>query len=224
MARPEIWDFPDTKALIRAAAAMLRALALASTKRHGRMALALGADPSCLALAEAFAGLNSPPIDWKRVFVFLTDQQAMDSPDRGRDALVKALVDRTDMPLSNLFAPQPDAGQDAARQYQEELARFFGQEPESGALPTFQAVVLNLDSEGSLNCAKTRDSGQWVADNGTGVCLTFPLMEQAENLILLARAGHKDLLKRVRKGKEKEHPLALLKPVGRQVWFLDKST
>jgi 6-phosphogluconolactonase len=124
-----------------------------------------------------------------------------------------------------------------AREYQEEIARTFGVDPD-GPPPAFDLILLGMGADGHTaslfpGTPALNEGRRWVVENrvetlGTErITLTAPMINRAREVrVLIAGAEKASALKAVLEGPRDPHrlPSQLLAPTsGRLVWLIDRA-
>lgn len=233
---------PDAEAVSRAAAQDLVELARAAIVERGRFCVALSGGSTPRRMYEILA--EAPrwaEIDWRRVEVFWGDERAVppEHPDSNYGATAAVLLGKVGIAtdcIHRVHGELPDP-EDAAAQYQDEIARVFGTPPD-GLPPVFDLVLLGMGPDGHtaslfpysqpLTERRRWVVGYQVARLGKArITMTPPILNRAAEIRLLVTGADKaGVLREVLTGpREPERlPVQLVVPeAGRLVWFLDRA-
>jgi 6-phosphogluconolactonase len=245
MQSPEIKIFPDRAALTRDAARRFVACAREAIDARGRFAVALsgGTTPR-----DLYALLATPEfaaqVDWSRVHVFFGDERAVppDHADSNFKMVHDVLLARVPLPAPNIQRIRAElAADDAAREYENTLRKFFTQEGNPGnegnTCPRFDLILLGLGADGHTaslfpRTRVLREPSRWVAAerieklNANRITLTTPVINAARNIIwLVAGADKAAIVRAVLRGEYRpdDLPAQLIAPRdARVVWLMDR--
>jgi len=233
---PDVRVYPDLAAMSSAAAELILSLARQAVASRGRFAAALsgGSTPRQLYLLLA-ASPYREALPWQHMHVFWADERCV-PPDHNNSNYRLAnetFLAKAPIPAGNVHRIRGEAEPgDAARQYEGELAAFFG----PGAVPAFDLVLLGIGEDGhtaslfpgsSLLRERTRlampvPRAQPAPER---VTLTLPVLNAAAQVIFLAAGASKaSILHEVLEdGNPKDCPAGLVKPLrGSLTWMLDR--
>lgn len=190
----------DATSAAQAAAEAIARLAITAIDDRSRFRIAVsgGSTPGPM-----FEHLATLPIDWQRVELFQVDERIVpdDDPDRNWADVLATLVDRVDIPVSNLY-PMPVARGSAsyvATRYQDALRE------RCGTPPVLDVVHLGLGDDGHTASwppgDPVTDIDDWdVASVGPyrghdRVTLTVPAVNRARRILFLVagQAKHEAL-------------------------------
>ncbi len=242
MSKPEVWKYPDAEALSRGAAAFIRELANFSLRRQDRFSLVLsgGATPRRLYELLPISSTHSA-IDWPRVHLFFGDERCA-PPDHelsNYNLARQVLLERIAIPEQNVHRIKAEReAEAAARDYAQQIGRFFEQEPDTLPPPSFDLILLGLDKDGHTaslfpNPSLPEDSPQWVVPvlqpqappKVARVSFTPALINNAKVVAFLALGKDKaPVISNVFDAPwaGSSYPAALVRPKGRLIWFLDE--
>jgi 6-phosphogluconolactonase len=228
--------FPDVAGLSRAASEETLRLANAAVARKGRFDLALSGGKTPRRLYEVWAEEYAGQFPWPRMHFFWGDERYVphDHPDSNYRMAREALLDRVTVPASNVHpmptdSPRPE---DAAQTYEATLRAHFGNEPD------FDLVLLGIGPEGHTaslfpGSSALEERQHWVlavqapAEPPVRLTLTLPVLNRARNVFfLVAGTDKRDIVKILLSKPAPEltkYPAALIHPVGKLTWFLDKA-
>jgi 6-phosphogluconolactonase len=235
---------PDVDSLAVRAANMIVSVAREAIAQRGRFTLVLagGSTPEKtyqrLATSETAA-----QIDWSKTWLFFGDERFVpaDNPASNFGMVQRSLLRHGRVPLENVFpipTECPSAGQ-AARQYGEEIARFFGQAADTARPPSFDLIILGLGDDGhtaslfpGMPALEVDDA--WLTSSPPGVLpppvdrvtMTFPILNQARHVSFLV-AGEKKapVLQEILEGEPPvtKYPAAGIRPLaGKAGWLIDE--
>lgn len=235
----------DAEALAARAAEMIVAAAREAIAQRGRFTFVLsgGSTPEMtyqqLARPEAVS-----KIDWSRTFIFVGDERFVpyDNAASNFGMFQRSLLAGVPVPKANLF-PMPtdgDSADQAALQYAQTLAHFFGLDAETFPPPSFDMLLLGLGDDGhtaSLFPEKPALAvdDAWVTSSPPGVLpppvervtFTFPLLNRARQVLFLV-AGEKkaEVVREILEGNPSvsKAPAAGVRPEsGGITWLIDEA-
>jgi 6-phosphogluconolactonase len=232
----EIKVAPDSSTLADWAAGEFVTLAGQALQAGSRFSVALegGSTPR-----QLYARLIAARVDWKKIHFFWGDERCLppDHKDSNYRMAQEALLSHIPVPLENIHRiPGELPGQDAAREYAEDLRLYFG-----SLTPRFDLVLLGLGSDGhtaSLFPGKptVNETTCWVAavvhdipppPLVDRVTLTLPVLNAAAHvLFLVSGLGKAEILARVLHGPYQPDllPAQAVKPVnGTLRWLVDEA-
>jgi len=234
--------FPDGEALSRAAAAEFIDLSQPAIAARRRFAVALAGGATPRRIYELLADHERrDQVDWRRVEFFWGDERTVppDHPDSNYAMAAGALLAKLALPSEQVHliqAERPDH-QQAARDYQIEIARFFGVSPD-GPPPAFDLILLGMGADGhtaslfpysgALRERHRYVVSQYVAKlQAERITLTFPIINHASEIrVIVAGLEKAPALSEVLEGPPDPErlPSQLLAPVaGRLVWLVDRA-
>jgi 6-phosphogluconolactonase len=237
MAR-SILGFSDGEAAARHAAIAFTRLAKKAIWDRGvfHVALAGGRTPrrtyELLATAEF-----RRRVEWSSVQIYFGDERAVepDHPDSNFNSANEALLSSLTLHSSQVHRMAGERGDlnMAAREYEQELARFFGVKHRE-TLPRFDLVMLGMGKDGHTASlfpftAALEENDAWVVRNEVPqmsterLTLTAPVINAARNVIFLVEGRDKgEALERVLEGPRnpREFPAQLIAPLDGDVWWL----
>lgn len=227
--------FADLETLSRAAAEESARAAIQAINERQRCLIALSGGHTPSRMYELWATEYRDKIPWTRMHFFWGDERFVPAADpKSNYRMAKlSLLDRVPVPAENThpIVTSYASADEAAQAYENTLREFFGD-----AGPTFDILFLGMGGEGhtaslfpdSLALAEQR---RWVVgvrapvDPPVRVSLTFPVLRRARATYLLVAGADKqpiiEMLKNDPKYAERELPVAMLKPEGKAIWFLD---
>lgn len=232
----------DPAAVSRAAVEDFVALARAAIGGRGsfRVALSGGSTPRRLYELLAEAPWREQ-VDWSRVDFCWGDERTVppDHPDSNYGAAAAALLRPIGAPAERVHRIKGEMAdsEQAAREYQEELARLFGVAP-GGPPPALDLILLGMGADGhtaslfpySQALAERR---RWVVSHYVArlgaprITLTAPVLNRAREIRLLVTGPDKAaaLHEALEGPREPERlPVQLVAPeAGRVVWLVDRA-
>jgi 6-phosphogluconolactonase len=245
MTTPDIKIFPDRAALTRDAARRFVVCARAGLAARGQFSVALsgGTTPR-----DLYALLATPEfaaqIEWSRAHIFFGDERAVppDHVDSNFKMANDILLARAPIPAQNIHRIRAElAPDDAAREYERELRKFFAREGNQGnegnAFPRFDLILLGLGADGHTaslfpRTRVLRETTRWVAAelsaklNAHRITLTAPVINAAREIIWLVAGADKAITVRdVLHGNYRpdDLPAQLIAPRdARVVWLMDR--
>ena len=234
----------DPSALSNTAAEEFLRLGSESIAANGRFAVALAGGttprPAYECIAATWKTAPGGPLDWNRVYLFWGDERRVppDDPQSNFGMAREALIGHVPIPQENVH-PMPAMFPDipeAARMYEERLRSVLA--PPADQPPRFDLILLGMGPDGHVaslfpGSAALDVKDRWVVENWVQrvetwrLTMTFPVLNQAANLIVLVSGREKArALRRVVEGPHTRPllPAEGLKPVdGRHLWLADKA-
>jgi 6-phosphogluconolactonase len=231
----EIKVAPDSSTLADWAAGEFVTLAGQALQAGSRFSVALagGSTPR-----QLYTRLTASRLDWKKIHFFWGDERCLppDHKDSNYRMAQEALLSHIPVPLENIHRiPGELPVKDAAREYAEDLRRYFG-----SLTPRFDLVLLGLGSDGhtaSLFPGKptVNETTRWVAavvhdipppPLVDRVTLTLPVLNAAAHVLFLVSGMEKaGILARVLQGPYQPDllPAQGVRPIkGNLLWLVDQ--
>lgn len=195
----------DMDALGKTAARTFARLADQCVTKKGRFTVALsgGSTPRSL-----YTHLTLPPfrntIPWGGVHIFWGDERMVppDHPESNFGLANTLLLPNVPIPDENIFAmPMKDINPDAAAKiYEDAIFECF--DPDEDEIPVFDLILLGIGADGHTaslfpGTSALDEKEAWVVANHipflnkTRLTLTFPLINQAKNILFLAAGKDK---------------------------------
>jgi 6-phosphogluconolactonase len=236
----EVRRFADADAVSCAAAGEFVELARTAVERQGRFCVALSGGSTPRRLYTLLAKTHRFSVRWDRVEFFWGDERAVppDHPDSNYGMAAATLLDpvgvRTEQ-RHRIRGEHTDLEQ-AAREYQLEIARVFGVPPD-GLPPVFDLLLLGMGADGHTASLfpyseALPERRRWVVSHFVAplgvrrITLTPPILNRARAIRLLVAGSDKaEALHQVLEGpRDPERlPAQLLTPEsGRMIWLVDK--
>ncbi len=226
----------DQEALSRTAADLFIETAADAISRRGRFAVALAGGSTPRRTYELLAQPDrTARVDWPHVHVFWTDERCVPPDDlRSNERFaIRSLLQSVPVPVEQVhpFRCEPDPDR-AAENYQQVLARFFGDAP-----PTFDLVLLGLGIDGHTaslfpHTPALRETQRWTTlvapdpDAPKRLTMTVPLINQARRVVFLVSGIDKaPVLKEVLEGPSEPDrlPAQHIHPQDGLTWLIDRS-
>lgn len=203
--------------------------------RRGRCVICLSGGSTPKALNELWARDYSSRMPWNQIHLFWGDERYVpaDDPHSNYRMARESLIAHVAIPAQNIHPmatkfSQPD---EAAREYEAELRRFFGAQPE------FDILFLGVGTEG--HCASLfpgspalNEMQRWVvsakvpAEPPLRLTLTYPVINRAREVFFLAAGKVKrEIFQAIRRdsgGSESAYPAARV-DAERVIWFVDQA-
>jgi 6-phosphogluconolactonase len=238
MVMPDIKIYETGEELALTAAEYVIDIGQAAIESGGRFSIVLagGSTPRPVYQLLASEAFNSR-LDWNKVHVFWGDERPVppDHPDSNFGMAEETLLSNVSIPASNIYRMKGEVPpQDAAREYEKELRRFFSDQP----WPQFNLILLGMGDDGHTaslfpNTAALHETERWVAANPveklstTRITLTVPAINTARHVLFLVKGENKaEPLKAVLEGPQllEKLPSQRIQPAqGKLVWMVDKS-
>ena len=230
--------YPDSAALIRAVAAESAKIVQSAASERGRVSIALAGGHSPTPLYSLWAQEYRDRIPWDRAHLFWGDERYV-PPENDlsnykmvRQALLEHIpISRNNVHPMPTYFGLPD---EAARNYEDTLRQFFGDEP-----PSIDLVFLGVGAEGHTaslfpDSPALEEQARWVlaveapAAPPRRLTLTLPILNQARHLFFIAvGAGKREIITALRDepdARPSAYPAGRVRPkTGRVTWFLDRA-
>lgn len=173
-------------------------------------------------------------IPWDRLHVFLVDERhvPLDHPDSNFGMIRQALLDRVPVPATNLHPMPTDGGpEECAARYRDELAAYFGGDPER-----FDLAVLGMGPDGHTaslfpgHAVEAAASVAAIYDSPkpppTRLTLTLPVLNRAAQVLFLVTGADKRaaVAQVLREGTAGHLPAGWVMPSGiAPAWLVDRA-
>lgn len=233
----EVRVFPDFGLANRAVADRIHDLASESLERQGQFSLVLAGGSTPRGLYTLLADEFGEMLDWSMIDLFWGDERYVphDDPQSNFRMAREALLDRISIPSANVY-PMPtnrEIPEDAARAYDGILRSYF-----EGHEPRFDLVLLGIGADGHTaslfpGSSALAESDRWVVsvqgptEPSIRLTLTYPIVNRARNVFVLARGAEKaDAVRQAlaTPPDPAQCPASGIDPKGgRLVWWLDES-
>ena len=229
--------FPDLEALSRAAAEESARAAIDAAQARGRCLISLSGGHTPSRMYELWATEHLDKIPWAKMHFFWGDERFVPADDaKSNFRMAKlSLLDRVPVSAENVhpIVTSYASADEAAQAYEKMLRGFFGD-----AGPTFDILFLGMGREGHTaslfpDSPALTEQKRWAvsvcapADPPVRVSLTFPVLRRARETCFLVAGADKrpiiEMLKNEPKRAARELPVAMLRPEGKAIWFLDQA-
>lgn len=198
----KVFVFENVEEMSDFAVKKWREIATTAIKDRGRFAVALSGGTTPVNLYRRLAGRSDLP--WGKTHIFLVDERfvPLDHPDSNYRMIWDTLLSRVGIVTSNIhpIPTEANSSRAAAREYEEDLRRFFllG----DGELPRFNLILLGIGEDGHTASlfpgTSSLEENERLAIAVRGervtherVSITFPVINSAENVILLVIGPNK---------------------------------
>ncbi len=228
-----IW--PDPESLAEAAAKIFTENAVDAIAARGFFSAALSGGSTPRLFFHLLSSVYRNTINWEQVHLFWSDERAV-PPDHEQSNFriaYEELILGVPIPPENVHRIKGELDPaEAAREYEEELHRYFG----DNGIPAFDLILLGVGEDGHTASlfpdvailkedvrhavpSYSETMGNWR------VTLTLPVLNNAWNILFLvagkSKAGIIDKI--LGKGRSHLYPAGLVKPThGRSIWLLDR--
>jgi 6-phosphogluconolactonase len=235
MAHGEVRIFAEKGEMLAFMVAQWRNIAIEAMEKKGRFAAALSGGKTPRDFFMLLSQIRESQL-WRGTHIFLVDERcvALDSPDSNYGLIRSSLLSRIPLPAQNVHPVpvDPDDSSTSAKKYEEELRYFFRLSP--GALPDFDLIHLGMGPDGhtaslfpgSAALEETERLSVGVlldGDRHNRITLTFPAINNAENIMMLVTGKEKArVVKQVIEEEDESLPAARVRPRGRLLYVLDK--
>lgn len=229
--------FPELDALSRAACEELVRAATEAVGARGRCLIALSGGHTPERAYEIWSTEYRERTPWTKIHFFWGDERFVGAGDpRSNYQMAREkLFNNAPVPPENIHPIQtnfPQADQ-AAQEYEEVLRTLVA---ESG--PSFDVMLLGLGVEGHTaslfpGSPALAEQRKWAvgvrapAEPPVRISLTFPVLRRARaTYFLVAGAGKREIVATLRRDLPSETqnlPVAMLRPEGEAIWFLDNA-
>jgi 6-phosphogluconolactonase len=223
-----------------AAAEQLAQLAGEAVAERGRFAIALSGGSTPKSLYSLLAANARTTLPWDRMFFFWGDERHVppSDPDSNYRMADEAMLSKVPVPAANIFrfrTENPDAAA-VALEYEETLRKFF--QPEPGAFPHFDLILLGMGPDGHTASLFPGTAGlqeksrlaiaNWVDRLKTNrLSLTLPVLNAARCVTFLVCGTDKTAMVKniLEEGVAVDpYPAGLVQPTaGRLIWMLDRA-
>jgi|SRR5947209_15486483 len=242
MLPPEIKIVPDISAFNRTTADEFISCARSAIEAHGRFTVALSGGSTPRGIYSLVADDQENPekkLPWEKIFVFFGDERHVPPTDAESNYRMakESLLSKVPIPEQNVFrvAAELDANI-AAKQYEEQLIRFFQLAPNQW--PRFDLIMLGMGPDGhtaslfpespALRETQRKVVANWVEKfNSYRITFTFPVINHAAEVMFAVLGSDKaEVLREVLKNPNKSlYPSQRVEPEnGKLLWVTDKIT
>ena len=229
--------FPDLDALSHAASEECVRAANEAVSERGRCLIALSGGHTPARAYQIWSTEYREKMPWAKTHFFWGDERFVgaDDPKSNYRMTRETLFKNAPVPPENIH-PIPtnfSLPDEAAREYEAVLRTFIA---ESG--PSFDVTLLGLGVEGHMASLfpaspALAEEKRWVvgvrapADPPVRISLTFPLLRRARATYFLVAGADKQgivaTLRRASSAEMQKLPVAMLRPEGETIWFLDRA-
>lgn len=229
--------FPDLDALSHAVSSECVRTATEAVAARGKCLIALSGGHTPERAYQIWSTEYREKMPWAKTHFFWGDERFVgaDDPKSNYRMAREKLFKNASVPPENIHPiltsyPQAD---EAAREYENVLRTFIA---ESG--PSFDIMLLGIGVEGHTaslfpGSPALAEQKRWAvgvkapADPPVRISLTFPVLRRARATYFLAAGADKEAiiatLRRESPAETAKLPVAMLKPEGEEIWFLDKA-
>jgi 6-phosphogluconolactonase len=227
--------FENAEALAHDGAKWLCALARASGRTFA-VCLSGGSTPR--RMYECLAGPDiASRLPWDRVHWFWGDERFVPHDDRDSNYRMArdAFLSRVPVPEGNIHAIPTEglSPEQAAAAYEAALKHFYGAETIAPDRPLFDVTLLGIGENGHTASlfpgqSALQETRRWVvavvgAKSEPRITLTYPVLDSSRDVAFLATGTEKrHVIARVQAG-DRTLPAAVVRPVGRLHWFMDRA-
>lgn len=231
----EVKIVPDNATLARTAAQEFHSQAETLVGQRGRFSVALSGGNTPRSVYSLLAAEHKE-LPWHGIHVFFGDERHVppDDADSNFRMARETLLSKVPIPEQNVhrIRAELDAAE-AARQYDDELRKFF--HLVDNDWPGFDLVLLGLGDDGhtaslfpgssALTDLTDRVTANWVEKLHTfRITLTIPVLNHASEVLFLVSGGNKaQVLSEVLRPGANKYPAQRVQPVnGRLLWLVDQ--
>lgn len=237
ISKSDLFIFDDRDDLMMGAADEIATQAQEAVKKTGRFTLCLSGGSTPRRLYELLA---SEPwvkqMPWGKTHIFFGDERCVNQMDAQSNfkMITDALLSKVPIPKSNIHAPVGQDGnpEESAREYEQQLAEFFGNQP------VFDLVLLGLGTEGHTasifpNSPAVGEKQKSVMayrvddEHGWRLTMTLPVINSARHIMFLVAGTEKqDIVGQIFSQTTNGHaiPATLVEPqTGMLSWYMDEA-
>jgi len=231
---PDLTVLGDARAVARHTAAWLAGKLNSGAERVRAVCLSGGTTPRLL-YDELAQPAYRDAMPWGRIHWFWGDERFVPAADERSNyrTVQERLFER--VPVKREFIhpiPTENGIVSAAAAYERELKRFYGAATLEPGRPLFDLTLLGVGADGHTaslfpGSPLLKERARWVAhvagEAVSRITLTYPALESSRDVAFLVTGAEKrEIMQRI-VGGETEAPAAMLRPVGRVHWFLDRA-
>jgi 6-phosphogluconolactonase len=229
----EVLVVPGSEALTEFMVQKWAELSQEAVERRGYFTVALSGGTTPIDFYRSLAE-RKDPCPWENTYIFLADERfvPMDDPDSNYRLLREILLDKVPVPHQNVHPVrvEPSNPEQSAVEYEEDLKSFF--RLSGNALPRFDLIVLGMGTDGHTASLFPANPALQEKKRLTifvrldekrhhRITLTFPVINNAENIIVLARGLNKAaMVRRILEGNDLSLPVSLVLPKKGKLLFL----
>ena len=227
--------FESAETLAHSAAEWLCGLAQASDRTFA-VSLSGGSTPrrlyECLAAPEI-----ASRFPWSRAHWFWGDERFVPHDDRDSNYRMArdAFLSRVPVPKDNIHAVQTEglSPDQAAAAYEATLKRYYGADTLAADRPLFDVTLLGIGEDGHTASLfpgqpALQETRRWAvavigAKAEARITLTYPMLDSSREVAFVATGEEKrGVIERAQAG-DRTMPAAMVRPVGRLHWFMDRA-
>lgn len=228
--------FQTPAELFLAASKEWASLAQKAVKNNGKFTVALSGGSTPKNLFKLLAALPPGEIPWEQVYFFFGDERHVPPDDAESNFRManESLLSKIHARPENVFRVQAELdAETAARNYEDQLIKFFNLQP--GQFPRFDLIMLGLGPDGhtaslfpgTKGLSETRRMviANWVEKfNAFRITFTYPVLNAASCVMFMATGADKaDAVRRVIEDRKQGPPAGGVSPTdGKLLWFLDR--
>lgn len=235
---PDIKFYESGEDLALAAAQYVVHVGQRAIDSSGRFSIALAGGSTPRSLYQLLTSeMFKIRLAWEKVHVFWGDERPVppEHPDSNFRMAQETLLSGVSISAGNIHRMKGELPpQDAAREYENELRRFFSEHP----WPQLDLVLLGMGDDGHTaslfpNTAALQEKERWVTANPVEklstirITLTVPAINAARHVLFLVQGENKaEPLKAVIEGSHQPEnfPSQFIQPAqGTLVWMVDKA-
>lgn len=232
--KKQVITLSDQQALVKQGLTLVLEKIEQALQQKGECTLVLSGGSTPKPLYEALA---EHPLPWDKIHIFWGDERYVspDHPDSNQGMTRKVMLDRIEIPASNIYAMPTDSNDPAkdAQKYQTMLQEYFKVSP--GAFPAFDIILLGMGDDGHTaslfpHTEALKISDRWITvgskDRQPRLTFTASLINHARCVIfLVAGASKQAALAEVfaPDGDANMYPSRLIQPQGELWWLLDQT-
>lgn len=232
--KKQVITLSDQQALVKQGLTLVLEKIEQSLQQRGECTLVLSGGSTPKPLYEALA---EQPLPWEKIHIFWGDERYVspDHPDSNQGMTKKVMLDRIEIPASNIYGMPTDSNDPAkdAQKYETMLQEYFKVSP--GAFPAFDIILLGMGDDGHTaslfpHTEALKISDRWITvgskDGQPRLTFTASLINHARCVIfLVAGASKQAALAEVfaPDGDANMYPSRLIQPQGELWWLLDQA-
>ncbi len=214
-------------------------IAWKAIEEQGRFVVALSGGKTPVELYNRLALEKDFP--WDKTYVFMVDERFVpyESDDNNYQMINRILLRHVQIPAKNIhpILTLESSSSGSALRYEEDLVSFFKNIDDK--YPQFDLILLGIGDDGhtasifpgsdELSLKETRHLTAAITPSDESkkerITLTFPVLNNAKNIVFLAAGENKaEIVKEIMGSKKSLLPAAMVKPKkGKMLFLLDKS-
>lgn len=231
--KKQVMIYGDKKTLVKQGLTLVLEKIEQALQQRGECTLVLSGGSTPKPLYEALA---EQPLPWAKIHIFWGDERYVspDHPDSNLGMTRKAMLDRIEIPASNIYGMPTDSNDPAqdAQKYEMMLQEYF--KAPLGTFPAFDIILLGMGDDGHTaslfpHTEALNISDRWITvgmkDGQPRLTFTASLINHARCVIfLVAGASKQAALAEVfaPEGDANMYPSRLIQPQGELWWLLDQ--